>query len=100
VIAVEEGNEAIKVFNEAIVRKENFQALIFDLTVINGMGGKEAIKQIREIDKDVIAFVSSGYSSDPVISAPQEYGFSASISKPFNLSELKSFLHRYLESEK
>ncbi|MDD3049590.1 MAG: PAS domain S-box protein [Candidatus Cloacimonetes bacterium] len=96
VIAVEDGNKAIRAFIEERSEKRNFQALIFDLTVINGMGGKEAIKQIREIDKDVIAFVSSGYNSDPVISNPQKYGFSDSISKPFNFSELKNFLHKYL----
>jgi len=43
------------------------------------MGGREAIEKIRLTDSDVIAFVSSGYSSDPVLANPEKYGFTASI---------------------
>jgi hypothetical protein len=46
----------------------------------------------------VIAFVSSGYSNDPVLASPAMYGFTDKIQKPFRLDELSGLLHRYLST--
>ena len=53
------------------------------------MGGLEAMNEIRQIDPEVKAIVSSGYSVDPVMAHFHEYGFKAAINKPFRLSELE-----------
>lgn len=70
--------------------------MIFDLTVPGGINGKAAIAEIRKSNKEIPAFVASGYADDPVMKAPAEYGFMASICKPFRKSELSELLNKYL----
>jgi two-component system, cell cycle sensor histidine kinase and response regulator CckA len=40
--------------------------------------------------------VASGYANDPVMKNPDQYGFTASISKPFRKVELAKMLEIYL----
>lgn len=96
VMTAPDGETAIEIFNAEKNAGQPFKALIFDLTIQGGMGGREAIEKIRLTDREVIAFVSSGYSSDPVLANPKKHGFTASISKPFTLTELREILHKYL----
>jgi len=63
-----DGAEAIARYAGARESGEPFQAIIMDLTVPGGMGGKEAIRRLLEIDPGIRAIVSSGYSNDPVMS--------------------------------
>jgi len=70
-----------------------FAAVILDLTVPGGMGGKEALARLLEIDPQVKAIVSSGYSDDPIMADFQKYGFSGVIAKPYKISELGKILH-------
>ncbi len=58
--------------------------MILDLTIPGGMGGKEAIKILLEMDPEVKAIVYSGYSDDPVMSNYREYGFKGMMAKPFD----------------
>jgi CheY-like chemotaxis protein len=76
----------------------NIAGMIFDLTIPGGMGGKETIEEIRKICTDTPIFVSSGYSADPIIAHPGEYGFTASISKPFMMSELSAMLEKHMKA--
>jgi two-component system, cell cycle sensor histidine kinase and response regulator CckA len=76
--------------------KESFAALILDLTIPGGPGGKETIREIRKFDNDVRAFVASGYADDPVMANPANFGFTASIRKPFVKSELAELLNKHL----
>lgn len=84
-----DGAEAIEIYKKAMDTGEPFDAVIMDLTVPGGMGGKAAMKVFLEIDPNINAIVSSGYSNDPVLSHYKEYGFRGCISKPFSLNELK-----------
>ena len=68
--------------------------VIMDLTIPGGIGGKEAIKDLLEIDPDATAIVSSGYSNDPVVMNFEEYGFKGAVSKPFKIEELKEVLEK------
>ena len=76
-----------------------FDVVIMDLTIPEGMGGKQAIKKLLEIDPDAKAVVSSWYANDPVISNYQEYGFSGFIPKPYKLEELKKVMNDILSGE-
>ena len=60
------------------------------------MGGLETIETLLQIDPGIKAIVSSGYSKDSVMSDPQQYGFSAAISKPFQVEELRETLRKVL----
>ena len=83
-----DGNEAIEQYQQAMDEGRPFDVVIIDLTIPGGMGGKEAIQKLREIDPDVRAIVSSGYSSDPIMANYLDFGFRAVVTKPYDLSEL------------
>jgi two-component system, cell cycle sensor histidine kinase and response regulator CckA len=91
-----DGNEAIELYRQAITAKEPFAAVIMDLTIPGGLGGKETIKNLLEIDKGVVGIVSSGYSNDPILSRYKDYGFSGIVEKPYSLDELGKVLHDLL----
>jgi CheY-like chemotaxis protein len=48
------------------------------------------------LDFKIPVFVISGYADDPVMRNPLEYGFTASICKPFRKIELAEMLDKYL----
>ncbi|MCP5003650.1 MAG: response regulator [Planctomycetes bacterium] len=70
-----------------------FDAVMLDIMVRGGMGGKETIQELRAQDNNVKAIVSSGYSADPVMEKFSEYGFCASVPKPYEIHELTRVLH-------
>ncbi|MBN2644283.1 MAG: response regulator [Desulfuromonadaceae bacterium] len=91
-----DGGMASELYRRRMAEGNPFAAVILDLTVPSGIGGKEALAHLREIDPQVKAIVSSGYASDPVIANYREYGFSAVLSKPYQLEELSKVLHDLL----
>jgi PAS domain S-box-containing protein len=100
IVSTQNGLEAIEYFRAEHESKNKIVAMIFDLTVPGGLGGREAVKEIRKIDKMIPVFVSSGYADDPVMAHPQKYGFTASISKPFRKIDLADILSRHLGVKK
>jgi PAS domain S-box-containing protein len=93
-----DGAEAIELYTRALDKKEPFSVVIMDLTVPGGMGGKTAIEKLREIDPNVRAIVSSGYSTDPVMSDYRRYGFQGIVPKPYNAKDLYAALEEVLRS--
>ena len=93
-----DGAAAIKLYQKAMESGKPFTAVIMDLTIPGGMGGKEAIEKLLKIDPKVKAIVSSGYSSDPIMSEYREYGFSGVIAKPYTLDGLSRALHEVISS--
>jgi putative nucleotidyltransferase with HDIG domain len=93
-----DGTEAIQTYKLAKKSKNLFDVVIIDLTVPGGMGGRDAIQKLREIDPEVRAIVSSGYTNDPVMIDFKKYGFSDVIAKPYKLAELSEVLHRTIKS--
>jgi two-component system cell cycle sensor histidine kinase/response regulator CckA len=89
-----DGAEAIRLYEEAMTSSLPFDAVILDLTVPGGMGGKETLQKLRETDPGVKAVVSSGYSQDPIMAHYREYGFCEVIAKPFSSIELGRIMHR------
>jgi PAS domain S-box-containing protein len=91
-----DGAEAIERYAKAKDSGQPFDAVILDLTVAGGMGGKETIRKLLEIDPDVKAVVSSGYSTDPIMADFKKYGFSAVVTKPYSVGELEKTLRSIL----
>jgi CheY-like chemotaxis protein len=83
-----DGREAIRCYVQAQQKGRPYDVVILDLTVRDGMGGREAVKELKKIDPDVRAIVSSGYSQDPTISRFREFGFCGVVSKPYSVAEM------------
>ena len=79
----ENGNEALEKYQAAMNDNKKFDVVILDLTIPGGMGGVETLKELKEIDPQVNAIASSGFSEDSVISNPESFGFTTSIPKPY-----------------
>jgi len=83
-----DGERAIALYKDAADSGRPFDAVILDLTIRGGMGGRDTIRGLREINKDVKAIVASGYSNDPIMSNFEKYGFSGAISKPYDIYDI------------
>ncbi|MCC5022567.1 MAG: response regulator [Candidatus Synoicihabitans palmerolidicus] len=92
-----DGAECVRAYREHYEQGKRFDVVIMDLTVSNGMGGVEALAQLKEIDAEVKAVASSGYSDNPVMSHPKEHGFSGVLAKPYELAEMRAMLARVTE---
>ncbi len=97
VTAVPDGLEAIRTYERALRRGENFQAVILDATVRGGLGGVATIERLRGMDPDVNAIICSGYSDEAALSEFLNYGFRGALPKPFTRTELAEALKRTLE---
>jgi signal transduction histidine kinase/ActR/RegA family two-component response regulator len=94
----EDGQTAIEVYKKAKSLGRHFDVVILDLMVPGGMGGREAIQALLQIDPAVKAVVMSGYANDPVVLEYDRYGFKSALAKPFNLGQLREILSRVLGS--
>ena len=89
-----DGKEAVEMYREAFENASPYAAVILDLTIPGGMGGRETIKHLHAIDPDVNAIVSSGYSNDPIMAEYDKHGFSGIIIKPYRIDELADVLKK------
>ena len=78
----------IELYREALMAGRRFDLVIVDLTLPGGMGGKEVLKKLIEIDPTVNAAVSSGYATDATMKRYEDFGFRGVIAKPYEASEL------------
>ncbi len=93
------GEEAIKLYRESMENNDKFDAVILDLTVRGGMGGKEALEKMLAFDPEVKGIVSSGYSTDAIMSNYKQYGFKGVIAKPYRPEELSLILMSVINGE-
>lgn len=99
VLTSKDGGETIDLYKESKDRGEPFDAVIMDLTIPGGMGGKEALEKLREFDPEIKAIVSSGYCNDPIMGDFQKYGFTAVLAKPYSAAEMSEILRATIGSE-
>jgi two-component system, cell cycle sensor histidine kinase and response regulator CckA len=90
--------EGVNLYQQKLETGERFDLVILDLTLPGGMGGKEALKRLIEIDPTVNAIVSSGYATDATMSRYQDFGFRGVIAKPYEAAELAKTVHDVISS--
>ncbi|MBF0566841.1 MAG: PAS domain S-box protein [Nitrospirae bacterium] len=83
-----DGTEAIELYKRSKQQSKPHDAVIMDLTVPGGMGGRTAVSELRKIDPNVKAIVASGYYDDPVMANYSKFGFIGVVVKPYNVAEL------------
>jgi len=86
------GEEAVDLYASALHDGHPFDAVILDLTVVGGLGGKETLSRLLALDPTARVIVSSGYSNDPVLANHRRYGARGVLPKPYRLQEMKQAL--------
>jgi CheY-like chemotaxis protein len=95
-VLAQDGSEAIELYRGAMESDKPFDAVILDLTVKSGMGGKSAVQKLLEINPHVKSIVSSAFFNDPVMTDYRKYGFTAALPKPYMKKDLSDTLSKVL----
>ncbi len=98
VIDVPDGEAALTASRQARSAGRQIELIILDLTIRGGLGGKSVVRELAEHWPTVPVFAMSGYNEDPVMSAPEEYGFTAALPKPFLLADIRDLFERHRSS--
>ncbi len=98
VIFTHHGRETLSTYQQALETDDPFDAIILDLTIPGGMGGRETLSKLLVIDPQVKAMVASGYSHDPILVNFQQYGFCGGIAKPYRPEQLHHILHQVINA--
>jgi PAS domain S-box-containing protein len=96
--SVRDGMAALEMYERERRASRPFDLVIMDLTIPGGMGGRETIGRLLDMDPHARAVVSSGYSNDPVMASHARYGFCDVISKPYRISELGAVVHKAINN--
>jgi DNA-binding NtrC family response regulator len=91
-----DGRSACMLYLDAFHRKQRFDVVIIDLTINGGMGGEEALRELKKIDPSVKAIVSSGHSGNPVMEDPRTHGFAGVMPKPYRINDMDRILNQVL----
>jgi two-component system, cell cycle sensor histidine kinase and response regulator CckA len=86
------GAEAIVQYQIGLDSDRRFDAVVLDLTVPGGAGGPETLARLRQIDPEVRAALSSGYTDHPSVANWASAGFAAFIAKPYSLKSFEELL--------
>ncbi len=90
-VAAADGKTALRFFREK-GGAGAFKAVIMDLVIPGGMGGRECLEELRKEDPVVAAVATSGYSDYPVMAGPEKYGFDSALPKPYSSEEFGNAL--------
>lgn len=90
------GEEAIAMYRKYHNVNRPYDAVILDLTIVGGMGGAEALEQLKGIDENVRSIVSSGYNTDETEADYLAKGFTGVLSKPYRSADLGRVLKAVL----
>jgi DNA-binding response OmpR family regulator len=88
--------DAVEQARELVAKKMVFDLAILDISLPGSSGGVEVLKILRELMPDLPAIVMSGAWNDPAMRNPSDFGFSASLKKPFSRDELMAVVNRIL----
>ncbi len=94
-----DGMETIELYTKMKDSEKPFDLVIMDLTIQGGMGGRETMQKLLEIDPDIKAIVSSGYSSNPIMANFRSYGFMGMLNKPYKVNELVNAINSVLSKK-
>jgi CheY-like chemotaxis protein len=88
VVETGDGKETLRLYQEAMEQRRPYDLAILDLTIPDGMCGRETMLYLRRLDPQILAIVSSGYRDDAVMKDCAAYGFAAALPKPYQVEGL------------
>jgi len=91
-----DGKETLRLYQEAMQKGRPYDLVILDLTIPDGMCGRETMMHLRRVDPQILAIVSSGYRDDPVMKDSAAYGFAAALPKPYQREALIQLVNSVL----
>jgi two-component system CheB/CheR fusion protein len=94
-----DGADAVDYYAKARARGERIDAVILDLTVPGGMGGREAAQRILALDPGARLVLSSGYTEDLDITEFADHGFQGALTKPYGVSAICAVVAKVLRRE-
>ena len=77
-------------------RGSPFDAVVLDLTIPGGMGGRKTVAELLIMDPQAKAIVTSGYANDPMLANFEQYGFCGALAKPYRAEQLHHVLQEAL----
>jgi CheY-like chemotaxis protein len=95
-VSTKNGEETLSLIRQERLSGRRFSAIVLDLVIPDGIGGREVVARIRETDTSIPVIVASGYSKDPVMANPAHYGFSGGIAKPFSMRDFGELLENVI----
>jgi signal transduction histidine kinase/CheY-like chemotaxis protein len=96
---VHDAYEAVERYTDALASERPFDAVMLDLVVPGGIGGREALALLIDVDPAVKAILVSGYTRDAALAGAGD-GVRAFIAKPYTLEELEATLDSVLSCGK
>ncbi|QEE14403.2 ATP-binding protein [Promethearchaeum syntrophicum] len=94
------GDECLKLFEKSLGSAHEFDLIILDLTIKNGLGGLDTIKQLKKMKTSIKVIAMSGYHDSDIIKNPKKYEFVGSIQKPFNYKDIQEKIRKVYNNEK
>lgn len=92
------GEDTLKMYLAALQNNTPYDLVIMDLTVPGGMGGKQAMEKLLDIDPQARVIVSSGYADDPIMAQYRKFGFKGVATKPYSFQELADAIRKAFDS--
>jgi CheY-like chemotaxis protein len=96
VMFAQDGEEAIRLYSQEKEAGTPFDLVILDLSVPDGLGGKETVARLQALDPGVKAVVSTGHSNDPAVRDYAAHGFSGTLTKPYKINDMKVMLEQLI----
>jgi PAS domain S-box-containing protein len=98
VTAVPDSASAVTAFRTAKETGSPYAIVILDLTIPGGKGGVDTLAELKRLDPEIVAVISTGYADDPIVTNFAENGFTGAIAKPYSMDRLSEMLASVLRT--
>lgn len=93
------GEEALRICEAASKDSRFFDLAILDLSVKDGLGGRDIIPHLKKINPSIKSLLISGFCTDLIFENFEKEGFSAFLPKPFKMEALLETVDRMVLPE-
>ncbi len=91
---VSNGQDAVEEYKKSMEENKPYHLVVVDLTVVGGMGGEEALVELKKINPDVKVIASSGYVHSGALADFSRRGFIDILPKPYDVKTFKEVILR------